>query len=142
MNKAVRRPGPNGVPCPREVWRAAAKDRRINVSIQPEAGTGTVEFSGHITERRKTGSHVQTYVTVQFVPDGEVAMVEIEAGKDGGTWDVFRAFHWTRPEHPPRCGPHDCRFQYLGEVVALDIPEGRWNRGLPGDAAVSDGGSA
>lgn len=123
-----------GVPCPREVWRAAVDGRRISITVQPEYGSA-VEFTGDITTRRKVGDHANTYVTIQFVPDGELAPVEIESGKERGEWGPFRAFHWTQP--PEARGPEEHVFQYVGKVERLELPGGRWDSG--DDARASEG---
>lgn len=128
------RANPEGVPCPREVWRAATKGKRITITVQPEHGS-VVEFSGVVTDSRKVGNHANSYVTVQFVPDGELAPVEIEAGKERDEWGPFRAFHWTVPDRPEV--PDEHIFQFVGRVTALDIPGGRWKG--PGDAAAGEG---
>jgi hypothetical protein len=113
-----------GVPCPREVWRAALDGRRITVTVEPHTGS-PVSISGDIIGRRKVGNHATTYVTIRFVPDGELAPVEIEAGKEAGEWTAFRAFHWTRQQ--TRNGDSDHVYQYVGEVTGVSIPGARWD---------------
>lgn len=127
---------PEDVPCPREVWRAAVEGRRISITVQPRNGSA-VEFHGEITGRRKVGSHADSYVTVSMVPDGELAPVEIEAGKERGEWGPFRAFNWTYTERSH--GPDDHVFQYVGHVESLDIPGGRWDSDGSGDGVSGEG---
>lgn len=142
MSSAVSEPDPErvpGVPCPREVWRAAADHGRIAITVQtdsraatPQVGEpegedrrGGVTIRGEIRERRKVGDPHNTYVSVVFVPDGELAPVEIEASKDRGEWGEFRAFsHQSRTDIR---GDMDHCFQFIGAVTGLDIPGGRWN---------------
>lgn len=118
------------VPCPREVWAAAVDGRRMSITVKPDvraarSGSSPVQFSGDIIGRRKVGDAWTTYVTVRFVPDGELAPVELEAGKDREGWGPFRAFHWKQPQRPT--GPEDHRYVYVGEVVELDIPGVTWD---------------
>lgn len=106
----------------------------MTITVQPPSGE-PVEFTGDITNRRKVGSHADTYVTVVMVPDGELAPVEIEAGKERGEWSPFRAFNWTQP--PMAKGPKDYCFQFVGKVQALEIPGARW--GSEGSEVAGEG---
>lgn len=134
MSSAVTEPV--DVPCPREVWRAAVDDRRITIRVQPEHGS-PVEFTGRVTDRRKVGDIGHCHVTIQFVPDGELAPVEIEAGKDRDEWGPFRAFHWSQPARPS--GPDDHVFQYVGKVEGLEIAGVRRDGEPSDDIAASEG---
>ncbi len=124
------------IPCPREVWRAAVEDRRISIRVQPERGS-PVEFEGVITSRRKAGHIAYCHVTIQFVPDGELAPLEIESSKERGEWGPFRAFHWTQPPRPE--GPDDHVFQYIGRVDRLDLEGVRSDGERARDTGASEG---
>lgn len=112
------------VTCPREVWAAARRGRRVSVDIQPDGrsvrhGSGGVKFAGRVSAREKVGDAWTTYVTIRFTPDGDLAPVELEAEKSGGEWDAFRAFHWREPADA--ASPDDSRFMYVGRVVDLEM---------------------
>lgn len=113
-------------PCPREVWREALKGRRVSVTIQPDRtpNANPVTYEGRIKGRWKTGDPWNCVVTVQFVPDGDLAPVEIEAEKRGGTWDPFHAHHWKQTVDARAemvTGGH--AYQYVGRVEDIHIPE-------------------
>lgn len=111
-----------GVPCPREVWRAALSDRRITLDVHagPRATTDSgFRVSGHVIGREKVGDGHTCHVTVRMVPDGELAPVEIEAEKVRGEWSDFRVFQWKQPRRPS--GPKDHCYQYVGTASAVDI---------------------
>lgn len=115
-----------GVRCPRGVYLEATEGSRVSITVGRQGG-GTVEFSGDVTSRRKVGGENYCYVAVYFVPDGELAPVEIEAGKERGEWNHFRAFHWTQPPHAE--SPDDHVFQFVGRVVDVTVRPGAFSGG-------------
>lgn len=136
----VSDPGPdptNPAPCPREVWRAAVRGRRVALTVQPDSrslqprvgeqrgDSGGVVITGEITGRQKVGNPHTVSVSVTFTPDGELAPVELEAVKEGGEWTALRAFSFQH--RPGMDGELDGAFRFIGTVSGLDIPGGRWH---------------
>lgn len=126
--------GASDGPTPREVYRAAREGRRISISVQPHGGGDAITISGDITGRRKAGNDHTVSVTVQFVPDSELAPVEIEATEERGQWGPFRAFQWS--EGWTVSSGTSTWYQFLGTVDSVDLPGERWS----GDASSSEGG--
>lgn len=125
---------PTSVPCPREVWRAAISGRRISVRVNPKRRGSVITLTGTVTDRRKVGNDATAIISVMFAPAGDIQSVEIEAEKERGQWGPFRAHAYERLGFGD-----DEPLRFLGRVVGLDIPEGRWNATDPGEDG--DGGA-